>query len=276
MTTTNLRLRHPNRRLARPSRREASLEKNRSTLVQDGVAGVARRALRGVAGGRLAAFPVAVRFWDGSVMPACAGAVGAPTVLVRNRRAVSELLHEPNEIGLTRAWVQRDLNVEGDLEAVVALRERYAGLRLATRERARLAMAALLMAGPSVLRRPAAPSIEVRPRGRRHSVTRDREAVRHHYELSNHFYGLMLGPSMVYSCADFEDDDDSLEQAQERKVETICQKPGSLRASACSTSGADGDRSSCTRRGATASRESGLRCRTRRPSSPGSGSRARD
>jgi hypothetical protein len=51
MTTTNLRLRHTNRRLARPSRREAGLEKNRSTLVQDGVAGVARRALRGVAGG---------------------------------------------------------------------------------------------------------------------------------------------------------------------------------------------------------------------------------
>ena len=123
MTTTNLRLRHTNRRLARPSRRESGLEKNRSTLVQDGVAGVARRALRGVAGGRLAAFPVAVRFWDGSVMPACAGAVGAPTVLVRNRRALSELLHEPNEIGLTRAWVQRDLDVEGDLEAVVALRE---------------------------------------------------------------------------------------------------------------------------------------------------------
>ncbi len=224
MTTTNLRLRHTNRRQARPSRREASLEKNRSTLVQDGVAGVARRALRGVAGGRLAAFPVAVRFWDGSVMPACAGAVGAPTVLVRNRRALSELLHEPNEIGLTRAWVQRDLDVEGDLEAVVALREQYAGLRLATRERARLAMAALLMAGPSVLRRPPAPSIEVRPRGRRHSVARDREAVRHHYELSNHFYELMLGPSMVYSCAYFEDDDDSLEQAQERKLETICQK----------------------------------------------------
>lgn len=182
MTTTNLRLRHTNRRLARPTRRESGLEKNRSTLVQDGVAGVARRALRGVAGGRLAAFPVAVRFWDGSVMPACAGAVGAPTVLVRNRRALSELLHEPNEIGLTRAWVQRDLDVEGDLEAVVALR------------------------------------------GRQHSVARDREAVRHHYELSNHFYELMLGASMVYSCACFEDDDGSLEQAQERKLEMICQK----------------------------------------------------
>jgi cyclopropane-fatty-acyl-phospholipid synthase len=134
------------------------------------------------------------------------------------------LLHEPNEIGLTRAWVQRDIDVEGDLEAVVALRERYADLHLAARERARLAVAALLVAGPSILRRPPVPSIEVRPRGRRHSVTRDRDAVRHHYELSNRFYELMLGPSMVYSCAYFEDDRDSLEVAQERKLETICRK----------------------------------------------------
>ncbi|HTX10530.1 MAG TPA: cyclopropane-fatty-acyl-phospholipid synthase family protein [Solirubrobacteraceae bacterium] len=223
MTTTNLHLTHTNRRLARFSRHEET----QPTPVQDrvaGVAGVARRALRGVAAGRLTAFPVAIRFWDGSVMPACAGAVGAPAVLVRNRRALSELLHEPNEIGLTRAWVQRDLDVEGDLEAVVALRERYAGLHLAARERARLALAAVLMAGPSVLRRPPVPSIEARPRGRRHSVARDREAVRHHYELSNRFYELLLGPSMAYSCAYFEDDGDSLERAQERKLETICRK----------------------------------------------------
>ncbi len=163
MTTTNLRLRHTNRRLARPSRREAGLEKNRSTLVQDGVAGVARRALRGAAGGRLAAFPVAVRFWDGSVKPACAcaGAVGAPTVLVRNRRSLSELLREPNEIGLTRAWVQRDLDVEGDLEAVVALRERYAGLQLATRV-------------TDVLRSIEISSLEIR----------DVESLREHYVLT--------------------------------------------------------------------------------------------
>jgi cyclopropane-fatty-acyl-phospholipid synthase len=224
MTTTNLDRIRSNPRLARLSRREAGHEKNPLQDRATGVAGVARRALRGVAAGRLSAFPVSIRFWDGSVMPACPGAAGAPTVLVRNRRALSELLHEPNEIGLTRAWVQRDLDVEVDLEAVLALRERYAGLHLAARERARLAMAALVMAGPTVLRRPPAPSIETRPRGRRHSVARDRESVRHHYELSNRFYELMLGPSMVYSCAYFEDPRDSLEEAQERKLETICRK----------------------------------------------------
>ena len=74
------------------------------------------------------------------------------------------------------------------------------------------------------MRRPEVPSIEARPQGRRHSVTRDREAVRHHYELSNRFYESMLGPTMAYSCAYFESPADTLEAAQERKLETICRK----------------------------------------------------
>ncbi|HTU87227.1 MAG TPA: cyclopropane-fatty-acyl-phospholipid synthase family protein [Solirubrobacteraceae bacterium] len=192
------------------------------------VARVAQRALRSVAAGRLAAFPFSIRFWDGSVIPARSGATaargGPPTLVVRNPAALSDLLHEPNEIGLTRAWVRRTLDVDGDLEDVLALRERYAGLHLPARERARLALAAVLAAGPRVLRRQPAPTIEARPRGRRHSVARDREAVRHHYELSNRFYELLLGPSLVYSCAYFEGPGDSLGRAQERKLETICRK----------------------------------------------------
>jgi cyclopropane-fatty-acyl-phospholipid synthase len=189
-----------------------------------GLAVTAERALRGVAGGRLAAMPLAIRFWDGSTIPASAGGADTPTMLVRDRRALSQLLYAPGEIGLTRAWVERSLDVEGDLGPVLARRDECAEVRLTALERARLAVAAVLTAGPGVLRRPPVPSIEVRPRGRRHSLGRDREVVRHHYELSNRFYELMLGPTMVYSCAYFEDESDSLEQAQERKLETICRK----------------------------------------------------
>jgi cyclopropane-fatty-acyl-phospholipid synthase len=49
-------------------------------------------------------------------------------------------------------------------------------------------------------------------------------AVRHHYDVSNDFYSLVLGPSMVYSCAYFADEDDTLEAAQERKLDLICRK----------------------------------------------------
>ena len=68
------------------------------------------------------------------------------------------------------------------------------------------------------------PAIEAQRAGRLHSLGRDRAAIRHHYDVSNHFYRLLLGPSMVYSCAYFDDPDESLEAAQERKLELICRK----------------------------------------------------
>jgi cyclopropane-fatty-acyl-phospholipid synthase len=186
-----------------------------------GIAAYALRALSGVAGGRLAALPFTVRFWDGSIIPA---AGDGPALLIRDKRAIGQLLYEPSEIGLTRAWVEQSLDLDGDLERVLAARNRYSGLHLTALERVRLAFAAVRAAGVGILRRPTVPGIEARPRGRRHSLARDREAVRHHYELSNRFYRLLLGPSMVYSCAYFEDPDESLEDAQERKLETICRK----------------------------------------------------
>ena len=68
------------------------------------------------------------------------------------------------------------------------------------------------------------PPIEARRQGRLHSLARDKAAIQHHYDVSNHFYELLLGPSMVYSCAYFADPGESLEAAQERKLELICAK----------------------------------------------------
>ena len=90
--------------------------------------------------------------------------------------------------------------------------------------RARLAGAALRVAGPRALRRPPIPQCEAEPAGRLHSLRRDRASVRHHYDVSNRFYELLLGPSLVYSCAYFAHPGDSLESAQERKLELICRK----------------------------------------------------
>jgi hypothetical protein len=89
-------------------------------------------------------------------------------------------------------------------------------------------MAAIVAAarlGAVHLRSPAVPASEARVAGgRRHSLRRDRAAVRHHYDVSNAFYRMVLGPSMVYSCAYFASPDDTLDEAQERKLELICRK----------------------------------------------------
>ena len=125
---------------------------------------------------------------------------------------------------MARAWVDGSLGVEGDLEQVLAARHEFDGVSLARRDRALVALDAIRAAGPGVLRRPPVPSIEARVRGGRHSQPRDGDAVRHHYDLSNDFYRLVLGPSMIYSCAYFEHPDDPLELAQRRKLDLICRK----------------------------------------------------
>jgi cyclopropane-fatty-acyl-phospholipid synthase len=58
----------------------------------------------------------------------------------------------------------------------------------------------------------------------RHTRRADREAIRHHYDVSNAFYALWLDPRMVYSCAYFRAECDSLEQAQLQKLDHICRK----------------------------------------------------
>ena len=202
--------------------RTTTLERTPGRRADHGAAAVARSALETVAAGRLAPLPVTLTFWDGSTLPAGDGP--APEVLVRRPEAIAHLLHEPSQLGLARAWVTGALDLDGDLEAVLALRRRFDDAGLSVRDRVRLARAAVRVAGPGVLRRPPVPDAEARPRGRRRSLSRDRASVRHHYDVSNRFYELLLGPSMVYSCAYFADPDEPLETAQERKLELICRK----------------------------------------------------
>jgi cyclopropane-fatty-acyl-phospholipid synthase len=165
------------------------------------------------------AFPYGLRFWDGSELDA-----GAPvTLVVRSPRALAYLAREPNQLGLGRAWVAGDLDVDGDLELALELGERFRGLRLGWRERA-AALRAARRIGALRLQAPPVPAAEARLSGRLHSRGRDRAAVRHHYDVSNRFYRMVLGPSMVYSCAYFTSPADTLEDAQERKLDVICRK----------------------------------------------------
>jgi cyclopropane-fatty-acyl-phospholipid synthase len=68
------------------------------------------------------------------------------------------------------------------------------------------------------------PAEEARLRGIRHSKARDAAAVAYHYDVSNDFYRIVLGDSMTYSCAVWEDDTSSLAEAQANKYELICRK----------------------------------------------------
>ncbi|MFJ6464249.1 class I SAM-dependent methyltransferase [Streptomyces sp. NPDC091387] len=172
--------------------------------------------------------PVRIRAWDGSE----SGPPDAPALVLRNRRALRRLLWKPGELGLARAWVAGELDIEGDLYEALDL---VAGLiwdRGADAKdsvhpvrdpKVRAAAKGLLqLAGPWPP--PPPPPEEVRRRtGALHTKRRDKEAISHHYDVGNDFYELVLGPSMVYSCAYWEDGG-NLEDAQRDKLDLVCRK----------------------------------------------------
>jgi cyclopropane-fatty-acyl-phospholipid synthase len=168
--------------------------------------------------------PVGLRAWDGSEI----GPPGAPVVVLRNRRALRRLLWRPDELGLARAYVTGDLDVDGDLadglrRVWAFARERDARVRVGWRDRVEaIGIAARLgVLGPP----PRPPASEARVGGRLHSKARDRAVIEHHYDLSNDFYALVLDESMAYSCAYFADSaSESLADAQRAKFELVCTK----------------------------------------------------
>jgi cyclopropane-fatty-acyl-phospholipid synthase len=70
------------------------------------------------------------------------------------------------------------------------------------------------------------PAEEARLHGLRHSLRRDRAAISHHYDVGNDFYALLLGPSLVYSCAYYEMPSTTLDDAQRAKLDLVCRKLG--------------------------------------------------
>ncbi len=58
----------------------------------------------------------------------------------------------------------------------------------------------------------------------KHQRRPNRANVQHHYDVSNAFYRLWLDERMVYSCAYFEREDDTLGRAQLAKIDHICRK----------------------------------------------------
>jgi len=165
--------------------------------------------------------PFSVRFWDGSELPATNG--GGPLFSVRSPRAVAHALRAPGQLGIGRAYVAGELEVD-DIDAVMRLLDTWQPPPLDARTRGRLLLAALRACG--LARPPARPTAELAPRGTRHSRERDARAVRHHYDVSNDFFALFLDASMTYSCGVFSRGATTLEAAQEAKLELVCAKLG--------------------------------------------------
>ena len=168
--------------------------------------------------------PVRIRAWDGSE----AGPTDGPVLVIRSRRALRRLLWAPGELGLARAYVTGDIDVEGDLadgfrRAWKLARSRpTTGVSLSAGAKAKAALAATRLG--AIGTRPAPPASEARLQGRLHTRLRDRAAISHHYDLSNEFYELLLDDHMAYSSAYYTHEGQSLHDAQTAKLDLVCRK----------------------------------------------------
>ncbi|HEV2998437.1 MAG TPA: cyclopropane-fatty-acyl-phospholipid synthase family protein [Solirubrobacteraceae bacterium] len=162
--------------------------------------------------------PVGLSAYDGSVR-AWEGAVGV--LELRTPRAVRYIASAPGELGLARAYVMGDLEIHGDLHATIHA--------LLAHVREEIPWSVVLRGLRRwMLRRPPLPPEEAPPAWRRgalrHTKGRDARAISHHYDLPSGFYELLLGESMVYSCAIFATPGATLQEAQREKLDLICRK----------------------------------------------------
>jgi cyclopropane-fatty-acyl-phospholipid synthase len=165
--------------------------------------------------------PFTVAFWDGSELPSTNGA--GPRFTVRSPQAAAHVLYHPIELGIGRAYVSGELDVD-DLDAAVEIVREWQPPSFDRATKARLALAAVQAAG--LTKPPRRPDAELVPDGRRYTITRDRRSVRHHYDLPPEFFALFLDATMTYSCAIFSRGATTLEDAQDAKLELVCTKLG--------------------------------------------------
>jgi cyclopropane-fatty-acyl-phospholipid synthase len=162
----------------------------------------------------------AVRLWDGSTWNASPRQQPRCTLVLQHEGALRRMFWPPNQLTLGEAYINGHFDIEGDFSTAFTLADCLSNLRWGWRERLRF--------GRYLLRLPdishGQPAAAGRPRGRRHSLRRDAQAISYHYDVSADFYRLWLDKRMIYSCAYFSRTDEDVDTAQERKLDYICRK----------------------------------------------------
>ena len=142
--------------------------------------------------------PLRVVLWDGREVELSEDP--RVTLKFNGARAAAAALARPTFLSLAEAYIEGDIELEGDVREAIRSAEAISRAR-----------------SPGLYDGSEAPT-------RRHTRRDDREAIQHHYDVSNEFYALWLDPRMVYSCAYFRSPDASLEEAQVAKLDHICRK----------------------------------------------------
>ncbi len=140
--------------------------------------------------------PLRIRLWTGrsyELGPDPVVTLSVPTP------AALGYLRAPDLMKLGEAYVEGHIDLEGPVGEIFRVGERFAAAAGGAEHASRLVRAT-------------------------HTRKRDQKAIEYHYDVSNDFYRLILDRNMVYSCAYYRAEDDTLDAAQEQKLDHILTK----------------------------------------------------
>ncbi|TIL73854.1 MAG: class I SAM-dependent methyltransferase [Mesorhizobium sp.] len=160
----------------------------------------------------------AVKLWNGERI----GPATGPVVTINDQDIVWQVMRRPNLSTLIEMWISKTIDVEdGSLFDFYAL-PAQGKLRAKLKSLPKLAVLRDL---PAVLFSRKQMTARTDLSGRNPFVSgSNRQAIQHHYDISNAFYRLFLDDRMVYSCGYFTDFANGIDQAQKDKLDHICRK----------------------------------------------------
>lgn len=157
--------------------------------------------------------PFSIALWNGWSWQSSRDLAPACTILVATPKALRTLTLDASQVALGEAFIDKQIEIEGDLFAVFPVVEHLLRRPLTLRQRILRSIShAMLGFGRRLTHGP------------QHSARRDRSSIAYHYDQPFEFFRPWLGPTLAYSCAYFQEPSDSLDEAQEQKFDLICRK----------------------------------------------------
>jgi cyclopropane-fatty-acyl-phospholipid synthase len=161
---------------------------------------------------------ITLRLWN-DVEINLGGGQSVCTLQVNTPAGLRALLFRPSSMRLGEAYIYRDCDVIGNLRDIFPVADELIGGKSNLCEKVRAAWFLLRHSA-----QPRAGRHAAKLRGDRASRNRTRKAISYHYDLPVEFWRLWLDRQLVYSCAYFENEIATLEEAQVAKLDLICRK----------------------------------------------------
>lgn len=141
---------------------------------------------------------VAIKYWDGDKQ-AYGPEKPYVTMHIKSPDVVQKMMRSPS-LGIGESYAEGLIDVEGPLTDVV---------RIAIENPSRLKPLVRTLSSPKL---------------HQNKRTHQKGYIAHHYDLGNDFYERWLDKQMLYTCAYYRSPNDTLEKAQEQKIDYVLKK----------------------------------------------------